>query len=447
MAIIKQHDIRRTIKALAIGTVALLTMMEPMLGPAAAQNLEVSSSNAPVDASSRTLGCGTATNIGRANMAPLYVDGFLCSAPPPLTDSNTAYTNIKICAPGSKTNCQVIDHVLVDTGSVGLRIASGAVTNNNLLKAMPYIPTSGGQILAICTTFASSQLTFGPVQTADVYIAGKFARNFPLQIVFAPTVTPPDNGCGGLGGSPGNLGGNGVVGLALVGSGSGNFWSCDTDGSNCTLDTSPSTTIPNLVSKLQNDNNGIAVSLNNISTLGSTVPVLGLLIFGVGTQANNTPPEGTIPLLADSSGLINLEIGTNKPTSAIIDSGSFFLSINDPDLPLCADGIFYCPSPVITVSSGVSLGAIQLGLSSYTNTTTTPDFDVTYPLADTDGLFSNAGTAYNDVALASGPNANLGLSFFFGRTIYFVSAGQQSPLGMGPINAIVPQQSVIAAGE
>ena len=37
---------------------------------------------------------------------------------------NILYVNVTICAPGSTTNCQTIDHVQVDTGSQGLRILS-----------------------------------------------------------------------------------------------------------------------------------------------------------------------------------------------------------------------------------------------------------------------------------------------------------------------------------
>jgi len=153
MTIFKRRDIRQNIKGLAIGTVALLTMTVPMLcpdaaqalgpraiprgGPPAAQQFGPSDESAPVDASSRTLGCGTATNIGQANMAPIYVDGNPCDTTQ-FAGINIAYTNIKICPVGSQTNCQVIDHVIVDTGSVGLRIGYSAL-NPDLLAAMPYV--------------------------------------------------------------------------------------------------------------------------------------------------------------------------------------------------------------------------------------------------------------------------------------------------------------------
>jgi hypothetical protein len=39
------------------------------------------------------------------------------------------FTTVTICAPGSTTNCQTIDHVQVDTGSVGLRIISSVLAS------------------------------------------------------------------------------------------------------------------------------------------------------------------------------------------------------------------------------------------------------------------------------------------------------------------------------
>ncbi len=43
-------------------------------------------------------------------------------AGPTGTYINGIFTNVTICQPGSTTNCQTVDNVLVDTGSIGLRI-------------------------------------------------------------------------------------------------------------------------------------------------------------------------------------------------------------------------------------------------------------------------------------------------------------------------------------
>ena len=59
------------------------------------------------------------------NVQPVVVDGGPTGLGP--NDYvNGIFTTVKVCAPDSTTNCQTIDHVLVDTGSVGLRLLSTA---------------------------------------------------------------------------------------------------------------------------------------------------------------------------------------------------------------------------------------------------------------------------------------------------------------------------------
>src|SRR5664279_4686320 len=74
---------------------------------------------------------GTATvavTQGVSNSLPIAVDGG------PIPGSiyvNGAFVTLSVCAPGTST-CQTIDHVLVDTGSVGLRLlAQGAAGELN----------------------------------------------------------------------------------------------------------------------------------------------------------------------------------------------------------------------------------------------------------------------------------------------------------------------------
>lgn len=77
-----------------------------------------------------------AAAAGDANAVPIYVDGGMSA--PAHALPNAIYTNIEICAPGS-SNCAVIPHVLVDTGSVGLRLLASAIrtANATLLGALP----------------------------------------------------------------------------------------------------------------------------------------------------------------------------------------------------------------------------------------------------------------------------------------------------------------------
>ena len=64
---------------------------------------------------------------------------------------NIPTVNVTVCVPGTST-CQTIPDVQVDTGSYGLRIASGVLTST-MQGALPVTAASGGE-LAECTNFA-----------------------------------------------------------------------------------------------------------------------------------------------------------------------------------------------------------------------------------------------------------------------------------------------------
>src|ERR1700687_2086990 len=56
------------------------------------------------------------------NVQPITVDAGPANIP------NIPFITITICAPGSSSNCQTIDHIEVDTGSTGLRILSSVLS-------------------------------------------------------------------------------------------------------------------------------------------------------------------------------------------------------------------------------------------------------------------------------------------------------------------------------
>jgi hypothetical protein len=380
-------------------------------------------------------GCGKATNIGSGNEAPLYIDGLPC-IPQDFPYYDTAYTNIKICAPGSTANCQVIDHVIVDSGSDGVRVASSAI-KSALLKAMPYV-TSGGKVLTECETYVDSY-TYGPIKKADIYIGGKSAKNFPLQIFGVPGFPTPGS-CSSQGGAstntPASFGGNGLVGVAFDLTDYSLYYNCAGNGTGCVLNTTYAG-IPNLVSKFSSDNNGVVMTFPAVSTSGSGPTVMGSLIFGVGTKSNNKPPSKTTALLNDDNGEFNLVLGTNK-VKAYIDSGTDDLVINGP-YAMCAGGSagdgYYCPS---------ANTAVSMGVSSYNKSAVA--YHVGYTVGNATKLLLKNDVAYNDLAEPAGSSSAagfdyaLGLSTFFGRTMYFVFEGRNSSLGAGPINAMSPQK-------
>ena len=77
-------------------------------------------------------GTGTPT---LTNFATVIIDGGPADVVAQGGAYNEPFVSVTLCAPGSTTNCQTIDHVLLDTGSVGLRMEASAL-NASLLSAL-----------------------------------------------------------------------------------------------------------------------------------------------------------------------------------------------------------------------------------------------------------------------------------------------------------------------
>src|SRR5258706_9040508 len=117
-----------------------------------------------------------------SNVAPIVVN-----SGPANFYANGAFANVTVCVPGTSA-CQTIDGVLVDTGSSGLRILSSALT-----IALPQQKAAGGSPVVECLQFLGSY-TWGPVQTADVQIAGEKAASAPIQVLSNTEFAAP-NAC------------------------------------------------------------------------------------------------------------------------------------------------------------------------------------------------------------------------------------------------------------
>ena len=127
---------------------------------------------------------------------------------------NRLYATVTICAPGSTVQCQTIDHVLVDTGSTGLRLLSSVISPDLGLSGVT--GTSGFPLLN-CAQFVDNTFAWGPVAVADVLLGGKSASSVPFQIISDPAFNRLAAVCssGDVITSPGNLGANGILGLGL----------------------------------------------------------------------------------------------------------------------------------------------------------------------------------------------------------------------------------------
>jgi hypothetical protein len=356
---------------------------------------------------------------------------------------DTLYVTLTVCAHGSTTNCQTIDHVQVDTGSYGLRILSSVLSPTVAAALTPQ--TVNGNPLVECTVFADGY-SWGPIKIADMQVASETASGIPIQIIGDPAYAQVPSDCSG------NLtqedtidtfGANGIIGIGVFlqdcGSGcttgpqSAAYYSCPTSA------TCQDTTVPlaqqvsNPVASFATDNNGVIIELPSIASGGAT-NVTGSLIFGVGTQSNNGLGNATVYTVDPNTGNLTVNFqGTPLPDS-FLDSGSNAFYFTDANIVACpstsptAPG-FYCPS------STQSLMATVQG----TNGTSTP---VSFSIANAEMLFgqNQTATAFNNLGAPStdasgftlGSSFDLGLPFFFGRTIFTVIETKNTSGGVGP---------------
>jgi hypothetical protein len=357
------------------------------------------------------------------NVAAITVDG---GPYPPYADA--AFTSVTVCIPGTST-CQTIDGVLVDTGSSGLRIPSSVLT-----ISLPQ-QTTGGNPVAECLQFLGSY-SWGPVQAADVQIAGEKASAVPVQVLSDTEFTVP-NSCTSVGpaaDTPLALGANGILGVGMLAqdceSAAGPsscptstemYYACPSTGC-VTVSEGPDQQVANPVALFASDNNGVVIELPAVS--GAQVSVNGSMVFGIGTQSNNAVGGATVYTAPDLSFTTNFN-GQSFPGS-FIDSGSngyFFL---DNNIPQCSvNPGFYCPA------STENLSATNVGGNGASGT-------VNFSIANADSLFSNSSdSAFGDLGgpLLGGPPLNYfdwGLPFFFGRNVYTAIQGVSTPAGAGP---------------
>jgi len=315
----------------------------------------------------------------------------------------------------------------VDTGSEGLRIASSA-----LRIALPQQNTGTGAAVVQCLPFLDG-VTWGPVMTADVKMAGEQANAIPVQVIGADRFAVPSS-CSSQGTpeeTPTDLAGNGILGIGQFdtdcglgctipgASNPGLYYACS-NASTCQITTQPEANqVVNPVARFASDNNGVVIQLPAVA-VGGLPSLTGALIFGIGTQSNNGLGSARV-FTVDASGNMRTTFN-NQSYPAFIDSGSngiFFLDTPATGLPPCPiSGGFYCP-PTLRQFSATTIG--NNGASAV----------VSFNAGNIDAI--NATFAVVSEATGSNPGAfDWGLPFFYGRAVYTAIAGRSTPGGIGP---------------
>jgi Protein of unknown function (DUF3443) len=286
--------------------------------------------------------------------------------------------------------------------------------------------------------------------TADVGLAEEKALSVPIQLIASPSFATPPVACTRSGlplqDTPQELHANGILGVGLFVE---DCAACDPQHNPRAAVAPPAiyfscpsvsgtflcmpTAVPlpdqvqNPVWLLPQDNNGVLIALLPIAP-GGAASVVGTLVFGIGTAANNGLGSAQVYTTDALGHFTTTFAGTAYPTS-YLDTGSNLLFILDATrlgLPLCGANTeaagAYCPA------TPVSFTATTTGANGVTGT-------VTFSIANATTLLSSPNVAFNDLAtpFTSSPEAFAwGLPFFFGRTVFVAIQGQSTPDGPGP---------------
>lgn len=353
--------------------------------------------------------------------------------------ANLPYVTVTVCEPGSSTRCVTIDHVLLDTGSIGLRVLKSALSGLNT----PSVSVNAGTVHE-CYPFVVGAV-WGPVATADITLGRRTAASLPVQIIddIGSSPAAPADCRAAAGGdllqSVGTLQARGILGIGVMKHDCGLICEQGSYGSTTTLyyacasSSCQATAIPaNLqvqhpVAAFSEDNNGTAIVLPAVPALGAA-KVRGRLVIGIGTKSNNQLPAMAhlLRLETDPSQstylYIGSRIGNASFPNAYIDSGSNGLFFDDPQgMSLCSasvagEGQWFCPASQQTRSATL-VGA--------DGTLATANFDV----VSANALFATSNVAFATLGGSPGSTNSgafvWGLPFFYGRTVFTAIWSQQ----------------------
>ena len=372
------------------------------------------------------------------NTVALTVDTGPASA---TSQINHAYVTLKVCVSG-QTQCASIDHVLVDTGSSGLRLVRSVLTSGGV--TLTGETDAQGQAVEECMTFGGGQ-TWGPVALADVTVAGEIAAKLPVQVMDDTNAGAPAPASCGANGTLVNdvsgFGANGVLGVGVFAQDCGAacvspatplafYYGCTTAGACTAENIALANQVTNPVALFATDNNGVIVSLPNLQNANGDVSVTGELIFGIATQTDNALPSTALTVLgADANGEFTATYnGGTAAIPALIDSGTDSYAFDDPTIAVCASGAFvgyYCPAV-----APQSLFAVNTGAGTYNATST-----VNFALADPNSFVAGA-SAFIDLGGGGGStHFTWGMPFFYGRKVYFGIEQRVSGTYTGPYYA------------
>ncbi|MFM0209665.1 DUF3443 domain-containing protein [Paraburkholderia sediminicola] len=378
------------------------------------------------------------------------------SPPSPVADNNTVQivvdtsmgsinmpaVSIVLCGPGQqdRSQCETIDRMVLDTGSVGVRVMASAVStklkSQLLLQTTPVANQTSPLPLAQCAQFASG-FTWGSIRRADVTIGSKKASNLPIELIGDGSYTTPSN-CISNGGpdlsTARALGANGIIGIghsvydypaAAEAVLAANYYACGSTNS-CVGTTVPlNRQVMNPVAAFATNNNGTIIRLPALPA-GGHASVTGELVFGVGTQSNNMLPATANVLAVDQYGYFTTQYQGRVITTSAIDSGTNGFGFDDATIPTIGEDAYQWYAP----SSALSLSATMEATSGAGKPIMVP-----FSIDNIQTVTANNYAAYDNIGAPLSRWFLWGLPFFYGRNVYTVLEGATVGTQTGPFVA------------
>jgi Protein of unknown function (DUF3443) len=392
-------------------------------------------STGSVSSSATGSSAGSVYAAGGANIVPITVG-------PGPTGGNSAfnipYASVTICT-ASAGSCVTVDHVLVDTGSTGLRVMASVLQGVTFTPQAD--PNNSANVMAECLPFADGY-AWGAVVSATVSIGGESANAVPVQIIddngsFSPAVPSSCTTYGASLDSVATFGANGVLGVGLFSQDCGNYcaqssgssdWYYSCTATTCNAAIEPlARQITNPVELFATDNNGVIVQLPSISPSGA-LTASGYLVFGIGTESNNGIGTATVLTVNPETGDFTTVYGGHTLNGGFIDSGSNGLFFTDSTIPDCPSNVgaeFYCPT------STLDLSATDQGQNGNTSTVPFQVMSLSGRNTSNFALDDVAGTATN-ISWLGTDYFDWGVPFFYGRTIYTAIESHAAGGATGP---------------
>ena len=347
---------------------------------------------------------------------------------------NTLYTTVTVCAPGSATKCQTIDHVQVDTGSTGLRILASALAGAVLPTDLPQASDAYGNPLNECVQFADGY-SWGTVRSADLAIGSATAMSVPVQVVgdTAAGATPASCVLGPLENTVQSFGANAILGIGnflsdcgiacATSAIPGTYYDCPTGGSCVAVAVPVAAQLQNPVALFASDNNGVVIDMPAVQSPSATVT--GSLIFGIGTQSDNAlPGSANVYTLDPNYGTLSTFYNGIGYTSSFFDSGSNGYFFTDDTIATCTDQpAFYCPPTTQSLQASVQ------GLNGVST-------NIAFSVDNADADFATNATVLPNLAGPAGTSLqgafDWGLPFFYGRPVYVAFEANSAAGVAGP---------------